>query len=70
MNKFREKINSRKLFVVLAVFSSCCGLLVFGHLESSDFATIVLAIVGSYMAAQGWIDSKGTKANWDDRPTS
>ena len=54
----RDKLNSRKLGVAMITFSSCCGLLVTGHLESSDFATIVLAIVGSYMASQGYVDAK------------
>lgn len=54
----RDKLNSRKLTVAMITFASCCGLLVAGHLESSDFATIVLAIVGSYMASQGYVDAK------------
>jgi hypothetical protein len=44
--------------VALVTFASCAGLLVTGHLESGDFATITLAIVGSYMASQGYVDSK------------
>jgi uncharacterized MnhB-related membrane protein len=55
----RDKLNSRKLVVVLVTFASCCALLALSHLESADFATITLAIVGSYMAAQGYVDGKG-----------
>ena len=66
----RDKINSRKLFVVMVVFASCCGLLVFGHLESGDFSTITLAVVGAYMAARGYVDGKNNKANWNDSNTN
>lgn len=52
------KLNSRKLMVAVLTFASSCALLVFDHLESSDFATITLAIVGAYMASQGYVDSK------------
>ena len=54
----RDKLNSRKLAVALVTFASSAGLLVTGHLESGDFATITLAIVGAYMASQGYVDSK------------
>ena len=54
----RDKINSRKLMVALVTFATSCGLLVQGHLESGDFATITLAIVGAYMASQGYVDGK------------
>jgi hypothetical protein len=57
----RDKLNSRKLMVTLLTFSSTSGLLVTGHLESGDFATIVLAIVGSYMASQGYVDAQSKK---------
>lgn len=52
------KLNSRKLMVAMVTFTSCSGLLVTGHLESGDFATITLAIVGAYMASQGYVDGK------------
>lgn len=51
-------MNSRKLMVAMVTFASCAGLLVTGHLESGDFATITLAIVGAYMASQGYVDGK------------
>lgn len=54
----RDKLNSRKLLVAMITFASSCALLVTGHLESSDFATITLAIVGAYMASQGYVDAK------------
>lgn len=44
--------------VALVTFTSSCALLVTGHLDSGDFATITLAIVGSYMASQGYVDGK------------
>ena len=54
----RSKINSRKLMVALITFASSCALLVGDHLDSGDFATITLAIVGAYMASQGYVDGK------------
>ena len=54
----RDKLNSRKLLVALVTFSACCGLLINGNLESKDFSTITLAIVGAYMASQGYVDGK------------
>lgn len=56
-----DKLNSRKLLVALVTFVGSSLLLVFGHLESNDFATITLAIVGSYMASQGYVDGKEKK---------
>lgn len=44
--------------VALITFGSSAVLLVTGHLESTDFATITLAIVGAYMASQGYVDGK------------
>lgn len=54
----RQKLNSRKLFVALFTFLVSTALLLNGSLESGDFSTITLAIVGSYMASQGYIDGK------------
>ena len=61
MTMTSSKFNSRKLLLAVGVFASCVGLLVFGHLESTDFATITLAIVGAYMASQGYVDGKNGK---------
>lgn len=53
-----SKLNSRKLITAALTFFSSCGLLWFDKLQSSDFATVTVAIVGSYMASRAWVDGK------------
>jgi hypothetical protein len=52
------KLNSRKLFVTVLTLVSCSGLLVTKNLESGDFASIIMAVVGAYMASRAWVDGK------------
>lgn len=54
-----KKLNSRKLITAAVTFFTSCGLLWMGKLASGDFATITVAIVGSYMASRAWVDGKG-----------
>ena len=54
----REKLNSRKLLTTFVTFFANCGLLWMGKLESGDFATVTVAIVGAYMASRAWVDGK------------
>lgn len=57
----REKLNSRKLAVCMVTFATCTALVAAGMIEGADYRTIVLGIVGSYMASQGWVDAKSAK---------
>jgi hypothetical protein len=54
----RSKLNSRKFAFAVLSFLCTTGLVLQGAIESSDFATIVLAICGSFMASQGYVDAK------------
>lgn len=55
----KEKLNSRKLITAATTFFTSVGLLWMGKLDSPDFATITVAIVGAYMASRAWVDGKG-----------
>lgn len=54
----RSKLNSRKFAFAVLSFLCTSGLVLQGVVESSDYATIVLAICGSFMASQGYVDAK------------
>ena len=65
----RDKINSRKLFVALLTEFLSTALLIAGQIEAEHWVTVTLTIVGAYMAAQGFVDSKKSKPqveNYDD----
>ena len=46
-NKFR----SRKFILTLGVFAVSVGLLLYGVLNSKDFSTIAISVVGAYSLA-------------------
>jgi hypothetical protein len=56
-----SKLNSRKLIASFVTFFTSVGLLWEGKLESGDFATITVAIVGAYMASRAWVDGKNAQ---------
>jgi len=65
----RDKINSRKLFVALFTEFLSTALLAAGLIQAEHWVTVTITIVGAYMAAQGFVDSKsssGHTENYED----
>ena len=56
MPTFREKLNSRKLFVAIAASTVATLLLLGGAIEAEHWVTVVITICGAYMAVQAYVD--------------
>lgn len=54
--KFREKLNSRKLFMAFAASCTATLLLMGGAIEAEHWVTVIITICGSYMACQAYCD--------------
>lgn len=52
-----DKWNSRKLIAAAVGFSTATGLLVFGHIDSSQWAWMSSITLGGYLGGQGLTDA-------------
>ena len=53
---FKEKLNSRKLFIAFAASIVATLLLLGGVIQAEHWVTVIITVVGSYMATQAYVD--------------
>ena len=53
---FKQKLNSRKLFMAFAASTVATLLLLHGSIQAEHWVTVIITVVGAYMATQAYVD--------------